>query len=41
MGIEPVLAISASLEKCGLEMDDIDVFEINVAAVSPSHSLRQ
>jgi acetyl-CoA acyltransferase 1 len=34
MGIGPAFAIPAALEKCGLKVDDIDVFEINEAFAS-------
>lgn len=34
MGIGPALAIPAALKKCGLGMDDIDIFEINEAFAS-------
>ena len=34
MGIGPAFAIPAALEKCGLKIDDIDVFEINEAFAS-------
>jgi len=34
MGIGPALAIPAVLKKCGLEINDIDVFEINEAFAS-------
>ena len=34
MGIGPAVAIPAALEKCGLRMDDIDIFEINEAFAS-------
>ena len=34
MGIGPAVAIPAALEKCGLRLDDIDIFEINEAFAS-------
>ncbi len=34
MGIGPAFAIPAALKKCGLEVADIDVFEINEAFAS-------
>jgi len=34
MGIGPAFAIPAALERCGLTMDDIDIFEINEAFAS-------
>lgn len=34
MGIGPAFAIPAALEKCGLKIDDIDIFEINEAFAS-------
>lgn len=34
MGIGPQVAIPAALEKAGLTMDDIDIFEINEAFAS-------
>lgn len=34
MGIGPAFAIPAALKKCGLGMDDIDIFEINEAFAS-------
>jgi len=34
MGIGPAFAIPAALEKCGLGINDIDIFEINEAFAS-------
>merc|ERR1719242_887998 len=34
MGIGPAFAIPAALEKCGLTIDDIDIFEVNEAFAS-------
>uniref|UniRef100_A0A8C4QEN5 acetyl-CoA C-acetyltransferase n=1 Tax=Eptatretus burgeri TaxID=7764 RepID=A0A8C4QEN5_EPTBU len=34
MGIGPAYAIPAALKKCGLSMDDIDIFEVNEAFAS-------
>jgi len=34
MGIGPAFAIPAALEKAGLKIDDIDVFEVNEAFAS-------
>ena len=34
MGIGPAFAIPVALEKCGLKLDDIDIFEINEAFAS-------
>ncbi len=34
MGIGPAFAIPKALEKCGLSMNDIDIFEINEAFAS-------
>ena len=34
MGIGPAFAIPAALDKCGLKLDDIDVFEVNEAFAS-------
>ena len=34
MGIGPAFAIPKALEKCGLQMSDIDIFEINEAFAS-------
>ena len=34
MGIGPAVAIPKALEKCGLKIDDIDIFEINEAFAS-------
>lgn len=37
MGIGPAVAIPAAVEKAGLSIDDIDVFEINEAFASQAH----
>jgi acetyl-CoA acyltransferase 1 len=34
MGIGPAFAIPKALKKCGLEVKDIDVFEVNEAFAS-------
>lgn len=34
MGIGPAYAIPAALQKCGLQMNEIDIFEINEAFAS-------
>jgi acetyl-CoA acyltransferase 1 len=34
MGVGPAYAIPLALEKCGLNINDIDVFEINEAFAS-------